>query len=76
MPEVIPLKTEQGSFLATLSLYRMPDGTIRASLREMPVHVIESEETIPARFYRLAKWTFLASRDLLRQGRSFEEPSS
>lgn len=72
---VVPLNAASGSFLATVSLYRMPDGSIRAALDDMPSHVIEAKETISARFTEAARWMLEASVDFLRQAAHFDPES-
>ena len=43
MSNVVPLHGDpQGSYLATVELWRMPDGHITAKLVDMPAAVIES----------------------------------
>lgn len=70
---VVSLEADKGSFLCSVDLYRAPDGAIRATLREMPAHVIEAEPTITARFFAAAQWCISGSLDLMRQGVRFEE---
>lgn len=72
---VIPMRAATGSELATITLFRMPDGSIRAQLCDMPTHVIESEETISARFTSAAGWLIEASADFLRQACHFDPES-
>jgi hypothetical protein len=69
---LVQLNVAQGSFLATISLYRMPDESIRAALEDMPPHVIESKDTITARFTLAAAWMGEAACDLLRQANRFD----
>lgn len=73
MSEVTPISSANGSFLCTLSLFRMPDGSIRTVVDDMPNHVIEAEPTITARFFRVADWSFQGALDLMRQGVRFCE---
>ena len=75
MSAVIPLRVAQGSELATVRLWRMPDGQIRAELLDMPAHVIESEATIAARFTKAAEWSLGASLDFMRQACNFDPDS-
>lgn len=73
MSDPIPLSAATGSFLARVDFYREPDGTIRASLAQMPDHVIEGEETITARFFKLGDWCLRGGLDFMRQGVRFCE---
>lgn len=73
MVSVVPLQAAQGSYLFSASYYRMPDGSIRAALDDMPVHVIEGEDTIATRFFRAAAWSVEGALDLMRQGCRFDE---
>lgn len=70
---VVPLQSGQGSYLCSLSLYRMSDGSIRVALEDMPSHVIEADATIAARFFRAAEWCLEGVLDLMRQGVRFDE---
>ena len=70
---VISLRKALGSHLCTVSLYRAPDGKIVAVLDDMPVHVIEGESAITARFFKAATWCSSAALDLMRQGLRFDE---
>lgn len=72
MADATPLIVPQGSYLATVALYRMPDGNIRAELTDMPDAVIEDRQTIPARFEALAEWCFKGAFSLLKQAASFK----
>lgn len=72
MGNVVPLNVAEGSLLATVSMWRMPDGSVRAVLDHMPVHVIEREKTISARFLSASMWTVEAAGDLLRQANRFD----
>lgn len=71
--QVTELRSAGGSYLCTVAYYRMPDGTIRASLQDMPAHVIEAEPTITARFFAAAQWSLSGMLDLMRQGVRFDE---
>lgn len=70
---VVPLQSAEGSLLCTVSYYRMADGSIRASLDDMPGHVIEAESTITQRFWNAAQWTLPGMLDLMRQGLRFDD---
>lgn len=70
---VVALNSAQGSFLCGLSLFRLPDGSIRAILDDMPAHVIEAEATITRRFFKAAEWSVEGALDLMRQGLRFDE---
>lgn len=75
MGNVTPFNAPSGSFLCSMSLYRMPDGSIRCVLDDMPAHVIEARETISKRFADAAGWAIDASADLLRQACKFDPDS-
>lgn len=68
-----PIQAGEGSYLCSISLYRRPDGSIRAALHDMPAHVVEAEPTITARFFRAAGWCLDGMLDLMRQGVRFDE---
>jgi len=68
---VVPLLVSQGSYLATVALYRMPDGSIRGELTDMPAPVIEGKDTISDRFVALSEWCLVAAIDFQRQGEAF-----
>lgn len=70
--KVVNLNAGVGSFLASVSLFRMPDGSIRAVLDDMPVHVIEGEPTISRRFELAGFWLLKGACDLLRQSNQFD----
>ena len=73
---VVALVGGQGSHLATVSLYRMPDGSVRAALEDMPTHAIEARDTIAERFNAVAEWVEAGADDLRCQALRFEEPSA
>jgi hypothetical protein len=73
MGEVVSLAAAEGSLLVTVSMWRMPDGSVRAVIDDMPTHVIEVEPTISARFVKAAVWTCEGACDLLRQGSRFDQ---
>lgn len=63
----------RGSFLASVDLYRMPDGTVRLELRDMAASQIESMTHVRQRFFRLAAWLIEGSSSALDQGTAFDE---
>jgi hypothetical protein len=65
----------QGSLLATITLRRRADGRIIATLEDMPIHEIENESTISARFTKAAMWAFDGVIDLMRQAVIFDDES-
>lgn len=77
MSEPIPLAAAKGSYLATVSFWRMPDGEIRAALEDMPTHVIEDRASIQARFVNLSELCMSAAQSFLQQAVAFdpEEPT-
>lgn len=62
-----------GSFLATVELRRRADGRVIAVLRDMPVHEIDNEATITARFVKAAAWMQDGMIDLMRQAVRFDD---
>lgn len=72
MADVVALRAAEGSLLATVSLFRMPDGSIRAVLDGMPVHVIEDRSTITARFVDAGFWCLQGGLDLMQQAVRFD----
>lgn len=72
---VVQLQSGQGSFLASVSLFKMPDGSVRGVLDDMPDHVIEDQETIAARLRDVATWCILSATSFERQAAEFEDPS-
>jgi hypothetical protein len=73
--KVIPIGAGAGSHLATVSLWRKPDGTIAARLEDMPVHVIEDRDTIARRLLDTAGWCLGASQSFLHQAAQFDSES-
>lgn len=69
---VVAMQTRAGSYLGTVSLWRMPDGTIRGQLEDMPKHVIEDRAEISARFLQLSNWCLEACQSFLRQASRFD----
>lgn len=68
-----PLNAARGSYLCTVSYFRRADGSIAAALDAVPVHVIEAEPTISARFFKAAQWSLAGMLDLMRQGVRFDD---
>jgi len=62
-----------GSYLGTVTLSRLPDGTIYAGLTDMAAWQIESRETIADRFEQLADWMRAGADSFVAQGQSFTE---
>ena len=73
MSEVTPIGAGDGSYLGSGAFYRRADGSIKAAVEQMPVHVIEGEQTITARFFLVAQWCLAGVLDLMRQGVRFDE---
>lgn len=74
MPDnVTSLRTGRGSLLASIDLYRMPDGTIRSELRHMATDQIESKDTIPGRLFTVSTWMLDGAIDIMRQALPFDE---
>jgi len=73
---VVPLSEHRpGSYLGTVSFYRMPDGQIAVALREMAVWQIEAKDTIPERFREMIDWMQRGVASLEEQALAFEEPT-
>ena len=70
---VTPMRKALGSHLCTVSLYRAPTGEIVATLDDRPIHVIEAQDTITQRFFKVAQWCVSASMDFMRQGVRFDD---
>lgn len=62
-----------GSFIASIDFYRLPDGSIRAELRDMPNWLIEAHDTVSDRFNYLADEVAKAPENLRAQGSAFDE---
>lgn len=70
---VTPIRPSEGSYLANVSFYRMPDGDVRAVLEDMASHQIEQLPSITERFFKVSGWAIKGAMDLLRQGLRFDE---
>jgi hypothetical protein len=73
MAEIVQLGSAEGSFLMSIDYYRRPDGEIVAVLHDMPIHIIESQATISARFTKAAEWALGGVISLMRQAVRFDE---
>ena len=73
MGEVKQIGAARGSHLMTVDFYRLPNGEIEAVLTDMPVHVIEAEATIAARFIRASEWLLGGMLSFMRQAVRFDE---
>lgn len=54
---VIPLRTREGSHLATIELWRHPAGHVYGFLLSMPKHVIEDAPSTAEGLRQLSEWT-------------------
>lgn len=73
MGDVLKMSPPEGSYLATITVFRMPDGSTRAVLEDMASDQIEVVPTITERFFKVASWCMSAAPDLMRQGLRFDE---
>jgi hypothetical protein len=71
--KIVPLRSQSGSFLARVDLYREPTGKINAVLVDMPPHAIEAEKTITARFFKLGDWMMQGALSFMSQGIPFDD---
>lgn len=73
MYQPVVLPDREGSYLATVELWRRPDGSIAPKLVDMPKPVIESTgETASDRFRQLATWMVAAAGRIERIAEQFE----
>jgi len=70
---VAALPGAKGSHMATVLIYRMPDGAMRGELAFMALDKIESEEKISNRFVRLATWMARAAQSFIDQAESYRD---
>lgn len=73
MSEVVAITGTPGSYLGSCSLYRMPNGEIRAEMTDMAAWQIEARDTIPDRFTDFARWMRDGAVSLEEQGAAFHD---